>query len=201
MIVKGERWWQKIVLSDKSRFTLDGSDGLSAYWSDSCRPGRWHSTRRNLGGGVMVWGCFSFYGLSQLVFIEGNIDSPRYCTVLEDAFLLFIKLKHPRSALLQQENAPCHTSAYTRQGFADTDVRVIDWPSRSPDLNPIENIRGMMAQKVYYNGRQYDCIDDLKESLTIAWDNIKEETVQKLVESMPRRLLSVIEKRGAPTSC
>lgn len=58
----------------------------------------------------------------------------------------------------------------------------------------------MMAQKIYNNGKQYDSFDDLKESLTIAWDANYEETIHKLVESMLRCVVSIIEKRGAPVS-
>ncbi len=136
-----------VAFSDESRFTLDGPDGLSAYWSDDRRPGRYHSTRRNNGGGVMVWGCFSYNGKSELAFISGNMDSSCYCATLETTYFPFIDAHHPRGAILQQDNAPCHTSHYTKEFFSDMDVRVLQWTSRSPDINPIENVWGLMAQR------------------------------------------------------
>ena len=55
----------------------------------------------------------------------------------------------------------------------------------------------MLAQSVYNNGTQYESVDDLKEALCTAWDNITIDTLQTLVQSMPRRLLAMVEGRGA----
>ncbi len=41
------------------------------------------------------------------------------------------------------------------------DVAVLEWPARFPDVNPIENLWGVLAQNIYNNGRQFDIIDDL----------------------------------------
>ena len=43
----------------------------------------------------------------------------------------------------------------TTNWLQTTSIPTIDWPSRSPDLNPIENIWGILAQNVYKNGKQY----------------------------------------------
>ena len=189
-----------MAFSDKSRFTLDGPDGLPARWTDVQHPGRWYTTRRNQGGCVMVWACFSYRNKSELTFIDGNIDSNRYCTVIETTYLPFIDRKHPRGAILQQDNAPSHTSAQTEQWFSDMELRVMDWTSRSPDVNPIENLWGILAQHVYNNGRQYDYLDDLKDSNLIAWNAIKPEVLEKLVECMTNRLVSLVELRRAQIS-
>lgn len=147
----------------------------------------------------MLWACFSRKGKSPLKFVSGNIDSSHYCAILGTSLLPFVEHHHPHGALFQQDNAPCHTSAMTREWFFDMEVAVLNWPSRSPDLNPIENLWGMLAQKVYNNGRQFDCVDDLKEALVMAWDSIELSTLQNLVQSMTNRLLTVVERRGGPT--
>ena len=48
--------------------------------------------------------------------------------------------------ILQQDRAPTHTSAYSKSRFAALKVELLDWPSRSPDLNIIENCWSMMSQ-------------------------------------------------------
>ncbi len=50
MIQRGGRFWRRVFFSDESRFTLDGRDGLAAYWQDNCQPGRWFGCRQHGGG-------------------------------------------------------------------------------------------------------------------------------------------------------
>ena len=197
---KGARFWRSVVFSDESRFSLDGPDGLSAHWQDQRRNAGWRVHRRNNGGSVMVWAAFSRAGKSELVFIDGTMDSSKYCATLSTTLLPFIEQHHPRGARFQQDNAPCHVSAYSKQYFSDMDIDVIDWPSRSPDLNPIENLWAILARDVYKLGRQFDTVADLKEALFYCWDTITIDTLQKLVDSMPKRLMDCMEARGGFTS-
>ncbi|KAG6604479.1 putative retroelement [Phytophthora cinnamomi] len=73
------------------------------------------------------------------------------------------------------------------------------WPARSPDCNPIENVWSAMAAKVYAHGRQYHNVADLEAAIMAAWDAIQLDYLLKLVESMPRRCLAVIKKKGGLT--
>ena len=72
----------------------------------------------------------------------------------------------------------------------------MEWPSRSPDLNIIENVWGLLARKVYANGRQFKDLNSLTEAVAKAWDAIDEDYLKKLYQSLPKRLFEVIERRG-----
>ncbi len=41
--------------------------------------------------------------------------------------------------IFQQDLAHAHTAKSTKSWLNDHDVGVLDWPTNSPDLNPIEN--------------------------------------------------------------
>ncbi len=73
------------------------------------------------------------------------------------------------------------------------------WPPKSPDLNIIENVWGMLAREVYYGYRQFECVEDLKEAITYAWEKITPQRTKRLFESIPRRLAMVNQRHGGAT--
>ena len=45
--------------------------------------------------------------------------------------------------------ASTHTAIIIREALADVGIKVIDWPAKSPDLNPIENLWALMKREIY----------------------------------------------------
>lgn len=81
----------------------------------------------------------SWKGRTKLVTLKMNRNSLRNVDMLLDAFLLFDEDKYPNRWLFQQDNAKAHTEKQTDSVFIDERVSVLDFLSRIPDLNPIEN--------------------------------------------------------------
>ena len=69
----------------------------------------------------------------------------------------------------------------------------MEWPTCSPDPNPIENLWGILSRKVYENGKQFESTFDLKTRIREAWNEISIETIQYLVTSMSSRIFEVIK--------
>ncbi|KAL3075555.1 hypothetical protein niasHS_012818 [Heterodera schachtii] len=157
-------------------------------------------SKRPMGGGsVMCWAAFSQFGTTPIVFVRGRMDSEAYQALLENFLLPYLD-RWPRiDFTFQQDNAPCHSSNSTKQWFRDHNVDVLAWPACSPDLNPIENVWGMLARAVYADCRQFQTFGDLKKAIQEAWAQITQEKLTRLVESMPRRLISVLKNNGGIT--
>ena len=76
----------------------------------------------------------------------------------------------------------------------EVDLEVLEWPSCSPDLNPIENLWSIIKTKVYKKFPKTK--KELKELLIVEWERIEEKTIANLVNSMKNRCELVIENSG-----
>ncbi len=52
--------------------------------------------------------------------------------------------------IFQQDLAPAHSAKATSTWFKDHGIPVLNWPANSPDLNPIENLWGIVKRKMRY---------------------------------------------------
>jgi len=75
-------------------------------------------------------------------------------------------------------------------------LHVLDWPSQSPDLNPIENMWSHVKSKVSKRVRKQTSLDDQFKALEEEWKGISPDYITKVIESMPKRCKKVIEARG-----
>ncbi len=88
--------------------------------------------------------------------------------------------------IFQQDLAPAHTAKSTKSWLNDHVVGVLDWPANSPDLNPIENICGII-KRTMRNERPKNA-DELKATVKETWASIPPQQCHKLITSMPRRI-------------
>ncbi|KHJ88486.1 transposase [Oesophagostomum dentatum] len=177
--------WNKIVFSDEKKFNLDGPDGNLFYWRDL----RKEILQVHFGGGsLMVWAAFSAYGTVDLKFISTHMNSVEYQDILKNSLLPYLHCHRRHKFIFQQDNAAVHSSQSTKTWLNSHGVSVLRWPSCSPDLNPVENLRGILVRAVYAGGRQYAFTEALKKSIPEAWRSISPELIEKLIGSMTQRI-------------
>ncbi|KAI3355643.1 hypothetical protein L3Q82_004186 [Scortum barcoo] len=92
--------------------------------------------------------------------------------------------------LLMQDNARPHVAGVCQQFLQDEGIDAMDWPARSPDLNPIEHIWDIMSRSIHQRHVAPQTVQELADALVQVWEEIPQETIRHLIRSMPRRLSS-----------
>ena len=194
--------WDNVVFSDEVKIETAAS-GLDwvrrppekRYQRDYIR-----EVNRQGRVSLLVWGAFSKQGFFDLVFVDGSLNSPGYIKqILEPRILPFKKLF--KNMIFMQDNASCHTAHIVRDFFRKNEIDTIKWPSKSPDMNPIENMWRMLKIEVgclnQYNKFQLDVV---KQKVIDAWNKIntdRHELLRKIYDtSMKKRMEAVIEANG-----
>ncbi len=147
---------------------------------------------------VMIWAAMSSAGVGPLCFLKSKVNAAIYQEILEHFMLPSAdKLYGDADFIFQQDLAPSHTAKGTKSWFNDHGVTVLDWPANLPDLNPIENLWGIVKRKM--RDTRPNNADDLKAAIKATWASIPPQQCHKLITSMPRRIEAVIKAKGAPT--
>ena len=188
--------WQNVVWSDEKKWNLDGPDSCARIWHDNRRKKPVLMKRHTGGGSLMVWGAFSFHGKSNLTTITTSQNSAEYQSHLRDTLLPVWQELSRENGILMQDNARCHVSRDSMDWLRTQNIPTMNWPPYSPDLNPIENIWGILSNKVYGQGKQYKSIAELKAAVFLAWDELDLNLLQTLSMSMPKRIFELILAQG-----
>lgn len=149
---------------------------------------------------VMVWSVMSGQGTGRLYIVEGMMNQHQYKKVLENRLLPQLKDWFPNNDFVfMHDGAPCHKAKSVTKFLSENNIKTLPWPGNSPDMNPIENLWSIVKRKM-----KKICIttkDDIITKLIKIWhhdDEIK-DSCKKLVESMPKRIESLIKNKGMHT--
>ena len=145
----------------------------------------------------MVWGAITSTGRSQLVQVQGCLNAQHYVHNILQPHALPL-LAAPR-AVFQQDNARPHTARLTTNFLAANNVNTLPWPSLSPDLNPIEHVWEELGRTLRTRVNAPVNCEQLWQTSQQEWTNLPQQTIARLIASMPRRCRAVIDSRGGHT--
>ncbi|MCJ8729688.1 hypothetical protein PDJAM_G00109390 [Pangasius djambal] len=144
-------------------------------------------TVKHGGGSIMLWGCFSSAGTGALVKVEEIMNSSKYQSILAQNFQASArKLEMKKNFIFQHDTDPKLTSKSTKEWLHQKKIKVLEWPSQSPDLNPIENLWGDLKRAVHR--RCPRTLTDLERFCSEEWANIAKSRCAMLIDSHPKTL-------------
>jgi len=213
-----EEWtpddWERVIWSDESGFERISSRQQWVRRRDGERFEKEciKATVKHGGGKVQVWGCFHANSIGPLFRIDGIMNAAAYHSILAYHAIPFVAqvmdgAPGGTTIVWQHDNDPKHTAkvnkSYLEQKCDEKYSRgqrmvVMDWPSQSPDLNPIENLWDHIKDSLHAKQR-FSSLDALFQAIKCEWNQISKAYLKDLVHGMPRRVQAVIAAEGGHT--
>jgi hypothetical protein len=170
--------WRRVIWSDETKINRFCSDGRTWAWIRDNEPLQDRlikQTKKHGGGSIMIWSCISCIGVGWMCKIDSIMDKEVYGTILRDELRKTVKLVCQETRLrtnqiiFQQDNDPKHTSGMVKDYLKKQKFVVMDWPSQSPDLNPIEHMWALVKRRLNDYDTPPSGMQELFERVTDVW--------------------------------
>lgn len=147
---------------------------------------------------VNIW-CFMSYNRGARAFlVSDNFNAREYIECIRTNFF---NNHHHTDYIFQQDNCSIHKATEVIQFFRDHNVRTLNHPPISPDLNTCENIFNLSQRQL-----DHYLLTNFINNKTMLFNKVKEyiesipvETVNSLIDSMPNRVQAVRVAGGGHT--
>ena len=192
-----------VLFTNESRFCVDFYDGRRRVWrvpGERCADCCVTKHDRFGGGSVMVWAGISIDGKTDLYVIAGNISDVRY----RDEILHHIVRPYAGavgdSFILMNDNARPHRARVVTDYLENETIERMEWPSCSPDMNPIEHAWDMLQKAVSTGPILPNNRQELSVALIEEWIRLPQLCFRRLIRCIQRRCRAVIRTRGGHTA-
>lgn len=145
---------------------------------------------------IGVWCAISARRIIGPIFFRETINADRYIDLILRPFFQELTEEERSNGYFMQDNATAHTANRSmeviREVFED---RVVNYPPRSPDLNPCDYyLWGMLKGKVYVNNPHTR--EQLQENITQVISNITRAEIRRVSGNLFTRCQACLAAEG-----
>ena len=192
--------WANVLFVDVTRISLRGNNGRARVYC--VRGERFNEncvveTEPFGSGSIMILAGISMQTKTPIVHLQGAVNAVRYQNFIPLP-LVIPHIRANRGMILAQDNSPCHSTCTTQQLLRANKVRLLDWPAKSPDLNPIEHVWDLLKRRVWQL-RQHITLAQLQHDVNQIWRQITQPTILNYIPSMRQQCRAVIDENDGHT--
>ncbi|GFX49790.1 transposable element Tc1 transposase [Trichonephila clavipes] len=165
--------WGRVLFTDESRFSLSSDSHRILIWRE--RGGRNHPSNI-IERDSLEFAVFPFEEASCLAVVQTFTSSTQF--------------------FFMDDNAPCHRTVAAKQLLESEDIERMDWPTRSPDLNPTEHVWDFLGRRLAARILPPVTIRELRLALQDQWAAMPQQLIDTLILSMGRRCETCLAVRG-----
>jgi transposase len=194
--------WKNVMLSDECSISRLGQSGRQWYYSnDEHRLRHRHHFKQKKQGGrgkIMIWECVTYFGVGDMCWVEGNINGEYYEQVLRKYVITsrrWYKMD-PTTFMFQHDNARIHTTDNVNDYLSKAGIDVMEWPSNSPDINPIERIWARIKQRLFLYRTRPANLQEVFDRVEEIWASMSVKFINKLYEELPAKMKELVRTKG-----
>ncbi|GFT16393.1 transposable element Tcb2 transposase [Trichonephila clavipes] len=169
-----QQQWASVLFTDESRFTMESDSGRLLIWREQ-------RTR---------------YHQSNTVERHRTVTGLRYRDETLDPYVRPYAAAIGNDFILMDDNARPHRARIVEEYLEDHGLELMEWPARSPDLNPIEHLWDYLGREVAALNPPPRSLHELKQGLLCVWSSLPIPVSDNLINSMGNRCRQCIQVRG-----
>ncbi|CAF2060967.1 unnamed protein product [Rotaria magnacalcarata] len=204
-LAKDDEFWAKVIFTDEKTFSSEGHSKRHCWRLRETRYEEKNICESQRSGRINVGmlGWISGLGIGELTEVNGRFTSEQYIEILEEVMLPSVRamvVPEPENIYFVQDRSPIHTSGVVKQWLVQhPEIVLLNFPPKSPDLNPIENIWGIIMQE--WTPQNINSRENLLRHSKDVGEGIRRRPniCQRMSNSMADRLDLVINAEGSHT--
>ncbi|GFX71766.1 transposable element Tcb2 transposase [Trichonephila clavipes] len=130
------------------------------------------------------------------IFDAGSVNGTCYCNEILLPYVRLFRGAMGLQFLFMDDKSPCHRTVAAEQLLESEDIEHMDWPARSPDLNPIEHVWDFLGRSLAARTLPPVTIREFRLALQDEWAAMPQQLIDTLILSMGRRCETCLAVRG-----